>query len=330
MVTTRNAVKTLTIFALTLQSTVLALAVGSAPVLADSPCYTDNFSTYPVGQPPTGWTQYGSTNIVPTVQDYGGVGPSFQVLNFPLQFAGQTTKWLMKNNLTSGPATVTTKLNFQSNNDEAGLSIAFQDTSNEIRVTANPFFADLTLISVVNGVWQQSTDVGRGNLPVSLGQDYWLRLQTTDSGAPGGKTIVASWSTDGVNFSQEATLTNLPNIAGQTGYITWSYSPPSVNFDDFAVSGTCSGNQPVPLMKQGIYPFNDGNPPWEGLTYDSAASQTLGCGTTITQCGCALTSVAMVLASYGVNEGPDGVGGFEATNPSTLNSYFLSNRQCTN
>lgn len=110
----------------------------------------------------------------------------------------------------------------------------------------------------------------------------------------------------------------------KNGYI---FSPPSRNVtvppdatgQDFV--GTLSR---VPLLKQGISPYNDNNPTWEGLEYDHGNSQSLRCGKTIASCGCATTSIAMILRSYGVVNPTDG----SASDPKSVNDYFNRNTQC--
>src|SRR5260221_533595 len=73
----------------------------------------------------------------------------------------------------------------------------------------------------------------------------------------------------------------------------------------------------VPLLKQT-------NPSWANLTYDSSNLQNLGCGATIGQCGCALTSAAMVLNYFGVTKDPLG----RPTTPQTLNEYLNTRNSC--
>lgn len=80
----------------------------------------------------------------------------------------------------------------------------------------------------------------------------------------------------------------------------------------------------VPLFMQGVAPYTNSDPYWEGQEYDSGNSQSLGCGSTIAQCGCATTSAAMLLASYGINKSPDG----RQTDPAVLNSYFNKDSKC--
>ncbi|MEK7559212.1 MAG: C39 family peptidase [Patescibacteria group bacterium] len=80
----------------------------------------------------------------------------------------------------------------------------------------------------------------------------------------------------------------------------------------------------VPLLKQGIFPFNDNDPVWEGDEYDHGNSQSLWCGTTIASCGCAATSIAMVLRYYNIVNPVEGT----VTTPSAVNDYFNQNTQC--
>jgi hypothetical protein len=63
---------------------------------------------------------------------------------------------------------------------------------------------------------------------------------------------------------------------------------------------------PVPLFKQGIFPYNDNSPSWEGQEFDHANAGQFSCGKTMAQCGCATTSVAMLLKYYGINKFPTG------------------------
>lgn len=78
----------------------------------------------------------------------------------------------------------------------------------------------------------------------------------------------------------------------------------------------------VPLFKQGIEPFNDGQPYWEDHIYNDADFQTLYCGTSIAQCGCAVTSAAMTLRYYGVTHAPIPSPIALQTDPATVNNYF--------
>lgn len=103
------------------------------------------------------------------------------------------------------------------------------------------------------------------------------------------------------------------NMADNTGAFT------------ITIGGTSAKTLNVPLLKQGIYPFNDNNPSWEALEYDNGNSQSLGCGKTIAECGCALTSIAMVLSFHGATKSPDG----RVTDPASVNDYFKRGQKCT-
>jgi hypothetical protein len=68
--------------------------------------------------------------------------------------------------------------------------------------------------------------------------------------------------------------------------------------------------------------FSQKDPQWATQQYDHANSLSLTCGTTLAQCGCAVTSAAMILKYYGVKNSPTG----ESTNPVSLNNW-LKTRQ---
>ena len=64
---------------------------------------------------------------------------------------------------------------------------------------------------------------------------------------------------------------------------------------------------------------------WAAQEYDDGSGQDIGCGTTMAQCGCALTSAASLLLRYGVTRGPDG----QPTTPASLNDWFKRDSQVT-
>lgn len=57
---------------------------------------------------------------------------------------------------------------------------------------------------------------------------------------------------------------------------------------------------------------------WGGEEYDHGFQQDVGCGSTIAQCGCAMTSVATILALFQLMTTPDGV----PLDPESLNNWF--------
>lgn len=72
--------------------------------------------------------------------------------------------------------------------------------------------------------------------------------------------------------------------------------------------------------------FSQISPRWGGVEYDHGFQQDIGCGSTISQCGCAMTSVATVLALFEVLTTPDG----GEMNPETLNEWLNRGAQLTN
>lgn len=73
----------------------------------------------------------------------------------------------------------------------------------------------------------------------------------------------------------------------------------------------------VPLFKQ-----TDSQ--WGSQEYDSGNKQRLDCGKTMARCGCATTSVAMILKYYGVDRDPYG----NPTTPMVVNNYFKQDEVC--
>jgi hypothetical protein len=64
---------------------------------------------------------------------------------------------------------------------------------------------------------------------------------------------------------------------------------------------------------------------WASQEYDHGTGQDIGCGRTMAQCGCALTSAASLLLRYGVTRGPDG----RPTTPASLNDWFKAEARQT-
>ncbi len=71
----------------------------------------------------------------------------------------------------------------------------------------------------------------------------------------------------------------------------------------------------VPLLKQTAEP-------WQREEFDHASAGQFSCGTTLAQCGCATTSVAMILKYYGINKLPNG----ELLDPGSLNVWLKDPR----
>lgn len=73
--------------------------------------------------------------------------------------------------------------------------------------------------------------------------------------------------------------------------------------------------------------FKQNDPRWGGMEYDDGNSQSLWCGTTMTDCGCATSSAAMLLAYYGVTHAPLAAPVALETNPATLNMWLSLDRK---
>ena len=74
----------------------------------------------------------------------------------------------------------------------------------------------------------------------------------------------------------------------------------------------------VPTIKQT-------DPQWTSVMYSGGAKNNLECGSTIGECGCVISSIAMLMKYYGVEKDPYG----NATSPASLNKYFQENEQCS-
>lgn len=64
---------------------------------------------------------------------------------------------------------------------------------------------------------------------------------------------------------------------------------------------------------------------WADSEYAAGKSQHLWCGNTMEDCGCAVTSMAMVLRYHGVHTSPSG----DVTTPKSLHDYFMKGNTCT-
>ncbi|MCC6960467.1 MAG: FHA domain-containing protein [Dehalococcoidia bacterium] len=79
--------------------------------------------------------------------------------------------------------------------------------------------------------------------------------------------------------------------------------------------------KPLPAGSTGAPLFAQNNPAWAKETYAKADDPEFGpdwCGTTIEQCGCAMTSVATVMAIFNILTMPDG----SQLTPETVNAWF--------
>lgn len=122
-------------------------------------------------------------------------------------------------------------------------------------------------------------------------------------------------------------------VAGESKYDGVHLCSPSQREADRLLRGN-----PTPLPQQTPVPatggestgslalFAQNDPTWGAQEYDHGRQQDVGCGTTIAECGCAMTSVATVLSLFQVLSTPDGNG----LSPSTLNAWFNGGAKLTN
>jgi hypothetical protein len=212
---------------------IIALA-SEAEVQQSDESYFDNFASYAVGTVPSGWTVYGTPEISPNVVTHGGTGSNYHRLEFPAYVAEQTHKWLVKDGLTVGEATITVKLNFQTSSDGGGLVLGWEDSDNLIAVMPNPFWDEITVWEFVDGeVSRTWNSGGRNTVSIQTNQDYWLRVVTHIDEAEGNQ-LLAYWSTDGSTFFEEVVANNVSRLEGQVGVGTYQFLSHTL-FDDFHV-----------------------------------------------------------------------------------------------
>ena len=165
------------------------------------------------------------------IEVVGGTGSSFQLLSFPLPSGSNLGKRVIKNGLMCNDVTVTSKINLQTNTDEAGIVVGFQDVGNHIDITVSPYWDEMVIWSWVNNQMTAIAGTGHGGVVVNTNQDYWLKAVLRVDGS-----IEGYWSTDGTNFTRKVFSTVSGTVLGGVGYATNGYSPPHTHFDDFNVS----------------------------------------------------------------------------------------------
>ncbi|MFN8495672.1 MAG: clostripain-related cysteine peptidase [Caldilineaceae bacterium] len=196
--------------------------------------YFDDFSNYPSGSTPSGWTQYGTSSIAPAVVDFGGTGTTFHRLEFPAYTAQSTSKWFIKDGFTGSNVTASVKVNFQTNSDGAGLVLAWVDSNNFIAILPNPYWDEIVIWEYANGQIRSTFGTGHSAVPIQTDQDYWLKTVTKVS-QTGDRQIDVWWSTDGSNYTLKLSATGLANLTGQIGVGTYQFLSDTL-FDDFSIT----------------------------------------------------------------------------------------------
>ena len=92
-----------------------------------------------------------------------------------------------------------------------------------------------------------------------------------------------------------------------------------------AQAGATGDSEREPLGSGEAPHFAQNSELWGNQEYDHGGSQDVGCGQTIAQCGCAMTSVATVMHLLEVVTTPGG----DALNPATMNEWFNRDAQLT-
>lgn len=154
----------------------------------------DDFSSYAVGTFPAGWSLLGSTQMVPTIAESGGVGGSYQVFNFPGVGGQYWDAIAARDGLhLSGSYTVQVKLRFLDGvADRGGLTIALKrDTLERIDIQPNVYWDDIEFRSSYGG----DVNTLMPSLAIQSNVDYWLRVVVQETGS-----ISVYWSTDGSTF----------------------------------------------------------------------------------------------------------------------------------
>jgi len=106
--------------------------------------FSDDFSSYPAGQPPTGWLLRGTNGMTPSITNVGGTAGN--VLSFPAVSGQYWDRWALKDTVTAvAPYTATVKMNFQSSvADRAGITIGWKDdTWNRISIQPNVYWDNI-------------------------------------------------------------------------------------------------------------------------------------------------------------------------------------------
>lgn len=218
--------------------TVKASATVTAPDIILRPVqgssYVDDFSKYPIGQPPNGWLLRGVTEVTPTIEEVGGTGPTYRLVNFPEVPWQYWDKWLLKNGFIPSPNyTIKVKLNFQNNiADRAGLTIAWNDSDGtHIDIQPNVYGDEIEFRPMAS----PNLVVTKYNPIVINGYtDYWLKVIVTDNGPNKGIADIY-WSKDNVGYIHVLKATGLARVKGLVGISTAGPHLPHMHFDNFSV-----------------------------------------------------------------------------------------------
>jgi len=200
--------------------------------------YFDDFSSYPVGFPPSGWIERGTTGISPTVIEVGGTGPDYRLVNFPEVSWEYWDKWLLYPSLTlSSSYVVQVKKRFNNSiADRAGLTIAWNDSNwNRIDIQPNVYGDDIEFRVSYTGPNPSKIVINTlASIIIDSYVNYWLKVVAYYP-EPGLGQVDVYWSSDNINFVHVLNVTGLPDLTGIVGISTAGPHLPNMYFDDFAI-----------------------------------------------------------------------------------------------
>ena len=198
----------------------------------------DDFSSYKMGLPPTGWLIRGEESISPIIEEVGGSGPQYQVVSFPEVPWEYWDKWLLRPSpVFSHSYEIIVKLKFLNEvADRAGITIAWDDDNwNRIDIQPNVYWDDIEFRITYNGpIVANPIITNVGNISIAASKEYWLRVVAQDNG-PGLGQVTVYWSIDGISYDPVVIAKGLANLTGLVGVSTAGPHLPNVIFDDFQV-----------------------------------------------------------------------------------------------
>lgn len=193
----------------------------------------DDFSRAAVGAFPPNWSLFGTQELTPTVQERGGTGAVYHVLDFPEVGWQYWDSFAIHNGVIAEAVyTVQAKLRFFNEvADRAGVTIAWDRSAwTRIDIQPNVYHNNIEFRSSYGGTVETLVP----NLDIRAGVDYWLRAVVEDGGPNAGKVSVY-WSTDSVAFTKILAVTGLTRVSGEAGVSTAGPHMPHTQFDDFRI-----------------------------------------------------------------------------------------------
>lgn len=153
-------------------------------------------------------------------------------------------------------------------------------------------------------------------------KNAFLKVGMDDDGEVfiNGQSVLRSW--DGIaGLSQGDVTTYLhkgENIIALIVYDAYGVCQSAAVFLDVKIPYANDYQLNVPLIKQSTTT-------WASLQYAGGLQDKLPCGIAIGDCGCVVSSLAMILTYHGATKSPDGF----STTPDVLNEYLSKNQVCS-